>query len=145
MKDGVFRRDEWTWKGMQHSIDDHPSVIVNNGQELQWHKMGLRHRDEHLGPAWIKYGPDLTTPVAEFYYNQNNLHRINGPAYKTLNEIKWYKNSLLHRADGPAVYNPTTKYMRWFYNGVSYVNMEDWASASGVAPDMVVYLKLKYF
>ena len=38
------------------------------------------------------------------WYQNDRLHRIDGPAYEGADGIKiWYQNDLLHRKDGPAI------------------------------------------
>ena len=54
----------------------------------------------------------------KWYFNeQDQLHRINGPAIDYTCGIKfWYQNGKLHRIEGPAIEHPDgCKY--WFQNG----------------------------
>lgn len=56
------------------------------------------------------------------YYNNNQLHRADGPAVEWDNGSKhWYFHGLLHRTDGPAIYlvAPYLGYTikKWSING----------------------------
>ena len=91
-------REEWRWEGKLHSVADHPSVIISNGKELQWHNYGRRHREENIGPAWIK-----NNGIFKIYYNMNEIHRSYGPAMIEPKSERWYYFGALHRKDGPAI------------------------------------------
>jgi hypothetical protein len=55
--------------------------------------------------------------IGIYYYLNNELHRIDGPAIECYNGDKvWYQNGLCHRLDGPArEYNV---YKEWYQNGL---------------------------
>jgi hypothetical protein len=55
--------------------------------------------------------------IGIYYYLNNELHRLNGPACEYINGEKyWYQNGKLHRLDGPAFeYSTGTKI--WYQNG----------------------------
>lgn len=64
--------EKWCWNGMLHSINDNPSMIVNDGDELFWHTHGQLHRS--CNPAIInKIGKQV-------WYKHDLVHRTNGPA-----------------------------------------------------------------
>jgi hypothetical protein len=130
-------REEWRWEGKLHSVDDHPSVIIDSGKELQWHKYGWRHREERIGPAWIK-----NNGIFQIYYNMDEIHRSNGPAMIEPESQKWYHLGKLHRKDGPAVIYIDGK-VEWHWRGTKY-NLNDWAVASCVDPELFTMLKLEY-
>ena len=52
-----------------------------------------------------------------FWYKDNDLHRIDGPAVERPNGTKeWWQYNQLHREDGPAIeWKNGTKY--WYLNG----------------------------
>jgi hypothetical protein len=53
----------------------------------------------------------------KFWYQDDQLHRLDGPAVEYTNGTKyWYQSGKIHRLDGPACecYNDT-KY--WYYQG----------------------------
>lgn len=58
------------------------------------------------GPAFIQHNQDSTYYM---YYENNELHRISGPAVikvgkdKTILYSAWYRHGYKHREDGPAV------------------------------------------
>lgn len=140
-------REEWRWNGALHSFDDHPAVIINNGEEEQWYKYGLRHRDENIGPAWIKHKNNIQS-----YYKLDQVHRINGPAITTPAEFKWYRYNKLHREDGPAVERRSPggfiivsppRY-EWWWDGVYFDDIDQWGEESNVDPELFILVKLKY-
>jgi len=55
------------------------------------------------------------------YINNNNWHRLNGPARIWSDGSEWwYKNNLMHRLDGPALIEKNTKnveFKNWYYEG----------------------------
>jgi hypothetical protein len=52
-----------------------------------------------------------------YYYLNDKLHRIDGPAIENICGDKWwYQNNLLHRIDGPAV-DHSDGHKAWFKNG----------------------------
>jgi hypothetical protein len=55
-----------------------------------------------------------------YYYLNDKLHRIDGPAKEYVDgEKHWYQYGELHRIDGPAIeYADGTKY--WFQNGLRH-------------------------
>ena len=58
----------------------------------------------------------VKTNVACYYYQNNLLHREDGPALEDTNgNMLWYKNGKLHREDGPAV-EYTSGYKSWYFN-----------------------------
>lgn len=69
--------------GQKHSYNDIPSVIKNNYNDepkiFKYHKEGVLHRDENLGPSFIEF--DLfQRKICEKYYKDGMLHRENEPA-----------------------------------------------------------------
>jgi hypothetical protein len=139
------KREEWLWNGQLHSVDDHPAVIIRDGEELQWYTHGLRHRDELLGPAWSKPKAGAYT-----YYAMGEIHRTLGPAMIMPHIEKWYRHGKLHRGDGPAIFrtdspeNMFELYVEWAWNGSTFSSLEGWAEASNCDPELYVMLKLKY-
>ena len=65
----------------------------------------------------------LDGPAAEYangykvWYQHDQLHRLDGPAIESANgDKRWYQDDRRHRLDGPAVeYANGTKF--WFYRG----------------------------
>ena len=132
------RRQEWHWQGQFHSINDQAAVIVADGQELMWYSHGLRHRDEHLGPAWIKNGLEI-----EAYYSYDKLHRENGPAIVGPVRHKWYEHGKCSRRDGPAIINNDGT-VEWWFRDARMLNLDQWGEVSGCDLELFVMLKLKY-
>jgi len=135
-------RVEYTWKGQLHSVQDHPAVIINNGEELHWYNRGLRHRDENLGPGWIKADQGLS-----IYYHLGNIHRSNGPAWTTWISKKYYWHGVLHREDGPTIIRlsgnlPDT----WYWKDHMCKDFDMWAqyAQEKLSDEEIVMLKLKY-
>ena len=129
-------REMWMWEGKLHSVDDHPSVIIDNGSEKQWHSYGMRHRIG--GPAWTKeFG------LTELYYNLDMLHRTDGPAMISNTNQKWYFNNKVHRADGPAVIHNNGR-VEWWWRGRQYLDIDEWFNHSGIDPELFTLLKLEY-
>ena len=140
------KREEWLWNGQLYSFEDHPSVIINDGEELQWHTHGMRHRNELLGPAWSKVAEGCHT-----YYAMGEMHRNLGPAMIMPDSEKWYKNGKLHRADGPAVHrfkeSQNTRFelvYEWAWQGSNFGSLDAWAEFSKCDPELHVLLKLQY-
>ena len=51
------------------------------------------------------------------WYQDNKLHRINGPAIEYADgEKQWYQNGKRHRIDGPAI-EYVNGYKAWYKNG----------------------------
>jgi hypothetical protein len=51
------------------------------------------------------------------YYLNGKLHRINGPAYESIDGTKiWYQNGKRHRIDGPAI-EYSDGYKEWWFKG----------------------------
>jgi len=136
---GNIHREEWTWDGVLHSIDDHPSVIIDGGRETQWHSYGMRHRIG--GPAWIK---DFGNTV--IYYNLGYIHRTDGPAMITETDEKWYFNDKLHREDGPAVIRnrDTGVPYEWWWRHRQYSDIDVWAEHAQIDPQLFLLIKLEY-
>ena len=142
---GSIEREEWRLEGALHSVNDEPAVVVDGGEELQWYKMGLRHRDEIFGPAWVKGKTGIFT-----YYNLDLIHRMNGPAMVGNHSMKWYTHGKITRGDGPAVImhdGVTTDAgltHEWWYNGSRCNNFDRWAEVSYCDSELYVMLKLQY-
>ncbi len=50
-----------------------------------------------------------------FWYKDDKLHRLDGPAIEWVDGSKsWWKNGVRHRVDGPAVIYPDG-YKEWWY------------------------------
>jgi hypothetical protein len=131
-------REEWLWLSQPHSAEDHPSVIIDGGKELQWHMYGTRHRDETLGPAWIKdYGR------IKVYYNLGEIHRNNGPAMISDESQKWYLHGKLHRADGPAIIYADNR-VCWFWLDKWFFSIDEWFEVSKINPELFTMLKLEF-
>jgi hypothetical protein len=136
-------RREWRWQNSLHSIDDHPAIIFSDNGEQQWYAHGLRHRPEHLGPAWIKDDPSM-----QIYYATGEIHRRGGPAMIYHDTDKWYQCNRLHRADGPAVTRRrVTHFMReieWWFNGNRFKDVDEWGKSNPIDPSVFTLLKLEY-
>lgn len=145
---GHVDREEWKYEGVLHSINDEPAVVINGGEEMQWWKHGSRHRDEHDGPAWVKGKSGIFT-----YYNLGEIHRRHGPAMINPRSLTWYHYGTISRNDGPAIISGGKAVngkltgeitYKWWYDGLSYLYMKDWAEAANCDPEIYVMLKLKY-
>lgn len=133
---GNVHCEEWLWEGQLHSVDDHPSVILDGGREMQWHSYGMRHRT--IGPAWTKdYGS------IKLYYNLNMLHRTDGPAMISDAKQKWYFNNRVHREDGPAIIHDDG-HVEWWWRGHQYFDIDEWFDHSRIDPELFTLLKLEY-
>ena len=53
-----------------------------------------------------------------FENEEEENHRVNGPAFIGKFRQSWYKNGKRHRLDGPAVING--KYQAWYIEGEEY-------------------------
>ena len=85
---GANRSQEWRdEEGELHSEDDHPARI--KGQELQWWKHGLLHRDNGK-PAILN-----TSSNRKEYYVDGKRHRIDGPAFVCDAIEAYYVNDVL--------------------------------------------------
>ena len=72
-----------------------------------------------------------------YYYLNEKLHRIDGPAYERFNGTKfWYQNGLLHRINGPA---------EEYSNGKKYWWIEGKRIDCNSQEEFERYLKLKLF
>jgi hypothetical protein len=137
-------RQEWRWQNSLHSIDDHPAIIFSDNGEQQWYAHGLRHRPEHLGPAWIKNDPSL-----QLYYATGELHRHGGPAMIYPGYEKWYQCNVLHRADGPAIVRWARVHhmqadIEWWFNGNRFKDVDEWGKFNPIDPSVFTLLKLEY-
>jgi hypothetical protein len=140
-------RREWRWLGALHSVDDHPAIIFSDNGEAHWYTHGLRHRPEHLGPAWIKFEPSL-----QIYYATGEIHRRGGPAMVYPDHEKWYQCNVLHRADGPAIIRSYRSGMvpidppaiEWWFNGSRFKNVDDWGKSNPIDPEVFTLLKLEH-
>jgi len=136
--DAIGRDHEaWRWAGALHSVDDHPSVIIDHGREIMWHAYGQRHR-ANGGPAWIK---DFGTTQA--FYFLNALDRKDGPAMICNGDKKWYHHNNLHRADGPAIERASGE-IEWWWSDKPYGTIDEWYEHSCIDPELFVLLKLEY-
>jgi len=65
----------------------------------------------------IKYKVEVHASGTKYWYLNDKLHRVDGPAVEGADGTKyWYLNNELHRVDGPAVeYTDGTKW--WYLNG----------------------------
>jgi len=128
----------WTWNDTLHSVEDHPSLIIRDGQgaiiEQQWHTHGMRHRDGDK-PAWIKDDVML-------FYKNGEMHRDDGPAWEGITEQKWYRHNQLHRLDGPAVEGLKIA-PQWYLDGYA-ITMQQWGDDPRVDNELFVYFKLIY-
>ena len=63
------------------------------------------------------YNRNIKDDRGIYYYLNDKLHRIDGPAVEWINGDRfWYQNDLLHRIDGPAIeYHNGDK--GWWQNG----------------------------
>jgi hypothetical protein len=83
---------------------------------MTWHRHGVRHRDEHQGPA-----QSWRNKLEYTYWNAGLIHRARGPATCYYNVVEW-----------------------WWY-GVNFEsNMDAWADRANIDPELFVVLKLKY-
>lgn len=140
--------ESWHHKGVLHSINDEPAVVVNDGEELTWYKHGMRHREQCDGPAFV-----AGTKGTFKWYNMGVLHRTDGPALVTLLGWEYYNYGKLHRTDGPArdmqsswrnAHTHThTHEPEWFYNGKKH-DFVTWAEISKCESELFVLLKLEY-
>jgi hypothetical protein len=154
------KAETWTFNGQLHNVDDQPAWVVNDGEELKWFVHGDLHRDEALGPAYIR------VPQKEyFYFNLNVLHRRLGPALITYERSAWYLNGDKHRTDGPAIAlrNGTQEWyqfdrlhridgpavilsngmMSWYLRGLSY-KFNEWLEETPLDDERKLLLKLQY-
>jgi hypothetical protein len=52
-----------------------------------------------------------------YYYLNDKLHRLDGPAIESYNGDKsWFQNGLLHRVEGPAI-EQFNGYKEWWFEG----------------------------
>jgi hypothetical protein len=52
----------------------------------------------------------------KLYFLNNQLHRLDGPAYISfMGHKEWYQHGKLHRLDGPAVESRGNK--KWYFHG----------------------------
>ena len=65
----------------------------------------------------IQYTVKVYDNKTEWFNEENQLHRLDGPAFECANGDKsWYKEGKRHREDGPALERPDgSKY--WYLNG----------------------------
>ena len=65
----------------------------------------------------VTNGPFVRFDGSKCWYQNGQLHRLDGPAIESVNgEKKWYQNGQYHRLDGPAVeYSNGGK--EWYQNG----------------------------
>ena len=70
------------------------------------------------------YTVKVNTNGSKFWYQDDKLHRTDGPAIEYANGGKfWYQDDKLHRTDGPAVeYADGDK--RWYIEGKEYTKGE---------------------
>lgn len=68
-------------------------------------------------PTSKQTGPVKLPSGNIFWYNEGNIHRLDGPAVEYINGNKaWYKNNKLHRIHGPAIeFANGTKF--WYFEG----------------------------
>ena len=68
----------------------------------------------------VRVHPDRT----EWYNDQCQRHRLDGPAYESVNgDTFWYLNDKLHREDGPAIVYPDGSKF-WWLNDKQYTEEE---------------------
>jgi hypothetical protein len=83
-----------------------------------------------------KYGDRL-------WYQDNRLHRTNGPAVEYENGTKfWYQNNERHRTDGPAVELPGGR-NHWYINGIKY-DLNDWLELVNYTEPQKTLMRLQY-
>ena len=118
----------WFKNGKCHRSRDFPAIITAMGNKY-WCKDGIFHRDNDL-PAiervdgtkeWRKYGKEYyieeyDNGSKEYYDENKNLHKDDGPAVNYSNGDKEYWcYGKRHRKNGPAVIIGNKQY--WFENG----------------------------
>lgn len=78
--------------------------------DQRWYLYGKQIIHRELGPAMILYGD-------KYWYRNNKIHRIDGPAIEYKNgSKKWYLNGKCHRLDGPAI-EYADGYKEWYIEG----------------------------
>jgi hypothetical protein len=90
-------------------------------------KLGLLHR---VGaPAYVyfeksKHG--YYKKIAELWYLNGKLHRIDGPAAKDCSgQEEWWYKGIKHRCDGPAI-RWSNGVEEWFIMGEQYLSQDEW-------------------
>ena len=70
------------------------------------------------------YYTEIDSEGNKFWYLNDKLHRVDGPAIECSNGDKhWYFNGKLHRVDGPAIeWSDGDKC--WYLNGIGYTELE---------------------
>ena len=76
------------------------------------------------------YTVKVGTNGSKFWYQDDELHRTDGPAVECVNGDKhWYQNGKRHRTDGPAIeYADGSK--SWYIEGKEYTKKEFDASVN---------------
>ena len=100
----------YAYKGGPFHREDGPAIEYTNGDEV-WYLDGKRHREG--GPAVTK---TIDGVVVKYYYQDDVLHRFDGPAIDSENRQEWYKTGLRHRVGGPAVIDKSSG-KEWWSHG----------------------------
>jgi hypothetical protein len=79
----------------------------------------------------------------QFWYQNNQRHRIDGPAVEYAGgERRWFQKDLLHRIDGPAIeLKNGAKF--WYINGVQY-ELNDWLNLVDFTEPQKTVMRLRY-
>lgn len=94
--------------GKLHRLDG-PAHISTDASIKEWYFEGNLHRDD---------GPATETNTANFWYQHNEIHRVNRPAVEYADGcMMWYQNDKLHRLDGPAIYRPNER-CSWYVDDI---------------------------
>lgn len=81
--DNIGNKYHYNEKGLLHSMNDEPAVILESGVE-KWYKDGVLHRDNN--PAIIIPGYEMQ------YYCMGKKHRENGPAIVNIEYQEYWIN-----------------------------------------------------
>jgi len=69
----------------------------------------------------MKNGLEIDEQGTRFWYQNDRLHRTDGPALEFVDGTRyWYQNGLLHREDGPAI-EYTNGERSWYLRGKEYL------------------------
>lgn len=106
-----YSKEEFEKRSPDASLD----MVEETFGERYWYKKGTSMLHRTTGPAHI-----CADGFVE-YYQEDLLHREDGPAIEGPNYKAWYKNGLQHRIDGPAIISEEIG-----LDGETYIREEWW-------------------
>lgn len=78
------------------------------------------------------------------WYQNDKLHRLDGPAIDSPMQQEWYKEGELHRVDGPAYMVLDDEVYEWYIDGKRVTNPHEYQKLTNISDELLADLQQKY-